>query len=281
LGSMADAPIERVRARVLRVEPAQDDASDERVSVEEPLEIRVHAVGQREPEPTRVAVTMRTPGHEDELAVGFLFTEGLITGRDDLARPAVRELSIAEGVNNVVTVRLDRAFDPSLLQRNFFATSSCGVCGKASIDQVERTVTQITERWSISRSLVAELPSLLRAAQRQFDATGGLHACALFRRDGELELVREDVGRHNAMDKVIGRSVLAGNVPLVESVMMVSGRISFELVQKAAMAGVPLLCAVSAPSSLAIRAAERFGQTLVGFVRDGRCTVYSHAGRVT
>ncbi|MBL8678182.1 MAG: formate dehydrogenase accessory sulfurtransferase FdhD [Myxococcales bacterium] len=276
---MADAPIERVRARVLRVEPAQDDASDERVSVEEPLEIRVHAKGEREP--TRVAVTMRTPGHEDELAVGFLFTEGLIDGRDDLARPAVRELSIAEGVNNVVTVRLDRAFDPSLLQRNFFATSSCGVCGKASIDQVERAVTPITERWSISRSIVAELPSALRAAQKQFDATGGLHACALFRRDGELELVREDVGRHNAMDKVIGRSVLAGRAPLVESVMMVSGRISFELVQKAAMAGVPLLCAVSAPSSLAIRAAERFGQTLVGFVRDGRCTVYSHASRVT
>lgn len=275
---MADAPIERVRAKVLRVDPAQEQACDERVSVEEPLEIRVHAKGADSP--TRVAVTMRTPGHEDELAVGFLFTEGIIAGRDSLSRPAVRELSIAEGVNNVTTVRLETSFDPSLLQRNFFATSSCGVCGKASIDQVERAVTPITERWTITREVIAALPARLRAAQAQFDATGGLHACGLFSRDGSLEFVREDVGRHNAMDKVIGRMVLGGRVPLGDSLLMVSGRLSFELVQKAAMAGVPVVCAVSAPSSLALRAAERFGQTLVGFVRDGRCTVYTRVDRV-
>jgi FdhD protein len=275
---MADSPIERARAKVLRVAPLDEADSVETVSVEEPLEIRVHSAQALEP--SRVAVTMRTPGHEDELAVGFLFTEGLIRGHAELARPAVRELSIADGVNNVVTVRLERAFDPTLLQRNFFATSSCGVCGKASIDQVERAVERLNASWSLPRSLVVELPSRLRAAQAQFEATGGLHACGLFSQSGELEVLREDVGRHNAMDKLIGRMVLAGRVPLSESLMMVSGRLSFELVQKAAMAGVPLLCAVSAPSSLAIRAAERFGQTLVGFVRDGRCTVYTHPSRV-
>jgi FdhD protein len=257
---MAEAPIERVRA-VIHDAAREPRESEEWVSVEEPLEIRVESPSLLEA--ARVAVTMRTPGHERELAVGFLFTEGLLSGREALASPSVREALAIAGRSNVITVRLKGAFDPSALQRNFYATSSCGVCGKASIDQVEREVRAITSELAVDRALIEALPEKLRAA-----------------RDGALRCVREDVGRHNAMDKALGRMVLQGAVPLDDCVVMVSGRLSFELVQKVAMAGAPVLCAVSAPSSLAIDAARRFGVTLVGFVRDRRCTVYAHGSRV-
>lgn len=275
---MSEAPIERVRAVKFEADRAAAESS-EWVSVEEPLEIRVESPSQREP--VRVAVTMRTPGYEHELAVGFLCTEGIISSRDDLARPSVRELVAQAARSNVITVRLARPFDPTSLQRNFYATSSCGVCGKASIDQIERAVPRITSAATVARSTIEALASRLRAAQAQFDQTGGLHGVAVFSlTSGALVCAREDVGRHNAMDKAVGRMLLDGALPLSECAVMVSGRSSFELVQKVAAAGAPLLCAVSAPTSLAIDAARRFGVTLVGFVREDRCTVYAHAERV-
>jgi FdhD protein len=275
---MADPPVERVRAWVVREGRASPSESDEWVSAEEPLEIRVESPSQTTP--VSVAVTMRTPGHEAELAVGFLFTEGLLRSRDELARPPVREMLPGAGPCNVVTVRMNRPFDADSLRRNFYSTSSCGVCGKASIDQVERAVAKVTAEVTVSGASLRALPEKLSLAQAQFAQTGGLHAVGLFSLDGELELVREDVGRHNAMDKAIGRRVLDGRASLGETVVMASGRLSFELVQKVAMAGAPVLCAVSAPSSLAVRAAERFGLTLVGFVREGRFTIYTGPHRV-
>lgn len=247
------------------------------VAAEEPLQILTEADGRA---PTRLAVTMRTPGHEQELAVGFLYTEGLISGGDALAKPTVRELLPGVGRHNEITVRLARDFDASELQRNFYATSSCGVCGKASIEQIERVAPAISPGPVVTASVLASLPAKLRAAQPNFELTGGLHAVGLFTHDGELIVAREDVGRHNAMDKAIGRLVLDGAVPARTTVALVSGRASFELVQKAAMAAIPVMCAVSAPSSLAVRAAERFGMTLVAFLRDGRHSVYTNPERI-
>lgn len=279
---MSEAPIDRVRAVRFGARAEPSDA-DEWVSVEEPLEIRIESPASSEP--VRVAVTMRTPGHEQELAVGFLFTEGIIEGRASLARPTVREVLDTVARNNVITVRLREPFDPRSLQRNFYATSSCGVCGKASIDQVQRAVRAVArapgDPSAVDHRWIEALPARLRALQAQFDQTGGLHGVAAFSlTDEQWSCAREDVGRHNAMDKLIGRMVLDDAVPLGGCAVMVSGRLSFELVQKAAVAGVPIVCAVSAPSSLAIETARRLGITLVGFVREQRCTVYTHADRV-
>jgi FdhD protein len=247
------------------------------LATEEPLEIRASGPDQQA---RSVAVTMRTPGGDFELAAGFLFTEGLIAPSD------LRRVAYCDDVEdedqrfNVVTVTLNRAFDHELLRRNFYATSSCGVCGKAALDDIEVRCAPVTEGPEVSSAVLVELPTKLRAAQKVFDRTGGLHAAGLFTPAGELIALREDVGRHNAVDKVVGERLLAGTLPLAGTVMQVSGRASFEIVQKAAVAGVPVLAAVSAPSSLAVEAAERFGMTLVGFVRDGGCNVYTHAERV-
>jgi len=247
------------------------------LATEEPMEIRAHGAGQ---EAVRVAVTMRTPGGDFELAVGFLFTEGLIRPGD------VRQVAYCDDVEqeqryNVITVALAERFDETVLHRNFFATSSCGVCGKAALEDVEVRCAPIPLGFSVPMETIVELPDRLRAAQRVFDRTGGLHAAGLFSRDGELVSVREDVGRHNAIDKVIGEQLLAGVLPLSERIVQVSGRVSFEIVQKAAVAGIPIVSAVGAPSSLAVDAADRLGVTVIGFVRDGRCNVYTHAKRVT
>jgi FdhD protein len=247
------------------------------LATEEPMEIRAHGAGQ---EAVRVAVTMRTPGGDFELAVGFLFTEGLIRPGD------VRQVAYCDDVEqeqryNVITVALAERFDETVLHRNFFATSSCGVCGKAALEDVEVRCAPIPPGFSVPVGTIVELPDRLRSAQRVFDRTGGLHAAGLFSDDGQLVSVREDVGRHNAIDKVIGEQVLAGAVPISELIVQVSGRVSFEIVQKAAVAGIPVVSAVGAPSSLAVDAAERLGVTVIGFVRDGRCNVYTHAGRVT
>ena len=247
------------------------------LATEEPMEIRAHGPGQ---EAVRVAVTMRTPGGDFELAVGFLFTEGLI-------RPgAVHQVAYCEDVDtveqryNVVTVALSEPFDDTVLHRNFFATSSCGVCGKAALEDVEVRCAPIPLGFTVPMETVLGLPDRLRSSQRVFDRTGGLHAAGLFAADGELESVREDVGRHNAIDKVIGERLLAGAIPLLERVVQVSGRVSFEIVQKAAVARIPVVSAVGAPSSLAVEAADRLGVTVLGFVRDGRCNVYTHPARV-
>lgn len=249
------------------------------VSVEEPLEIQlVQPTGEREV----LAVTMRTPGHEYELSVGFLLTEAIIQSVRDLGPVPLRDKLQTVGTHNVCVVPLTIHFDASSLKRNFYATSSCGVCGKASIDQLEKSVHRIKLDSShvVSSAVLVSLPERLRMAQEQFSLTGGLHAVGLFDFAGNLLTIREDVGRHNAMDKAIGSALLQGMIPAGDRIAMVSGRLSFELVQKAALAGIAVLCAVSAPSSLAISAADRFGLTLVGFVREHRLTVFTHPSRV-
>ena len=247
------------------------------LATEEPMEIRVGGPGQAA---QAVAVTMRTPGADYELAVGFLFTEGLIAPGEVRRVAYCDDLDGEEQRYNVVTVSLDRTFDHDRLHRNFFATSSCGICGKAALDDVEVRCAPVAAGPEVPAEVLIALPERLRARQRVFDRTGGLHAAGLCTPDGDVVSLREDVGRHNAVDKVIGEQVLAGRIPLAGHVLQVSGRASFEIVQKAAVAGIPIVSAVSAPSSLAVEAGERFGMTIVGFVRDGRCNVYTGAQRV-
>ena len=233
------------------------------IAVEEPLEIRI---GGRP-----VAVTMRTPGHDEELALGFCLSEGL--------RPRGARLPDDLAAN---TVEVDApGFDASRLQRSFYTTSSCGVCGKGALEAVAVEAPRVEAELRVPAALVAELPGRLRAAQAGFEATGGLHATGLFAADGELLCVREDVGRHNALDKVVGWAHLAGRLPLADAVLCVSGRLSFELVQKAAVAGCPVLVAVGAPSTLAVELARDRGVTLCGFVRDGRVNVYTEPWRIS
>jgi FdhD protein len=264
--------------RIVAVRGDALEVRADRVVGEEPLEIRAAGPGQ---EPVAVAVTMRTPGYEDELAVGFLRTEGLIEGPEVLG-VETGDPSTMNQPDDTAVVRLSRAFDASTVaERHFIATASCGICGKASLDEVALRAEPIPPGLPVvSRSTLLALPDALRAAQRAFDETGGLHASGLFSPTGELLVLREDVGRHNALDKAIGSQVLAGRLPLHDTILMVSGRVSFEIVQKAAVAGIPILCAVSAPSDLAISAAERLGVTLVGFLRGDGFNVYSHDDRV-
>ena len=265
-------------ARITVVDGDAVTSRRDSIATEEPLEIRAAGPGQ---EPVSVAVTMRTPGADMELAAGFLFTEGLVGSREEIS--TIRYCG-PEGPEeqwyNVVTVHLRRPFDAGRFQRNFYATSSCGVCGKASIDQIEVRCPPLEPGPAVGRSVVAGLPDTARAAQDVFEATGGLHAAALFSAGGALAVLREDVGRHNAMDKVVGHELLAGRLPASEAIVLVSGRASFELVQKAAVAGIPVLCAVSAPSTLAVEAARRLGLTLVGFLRGSRFNVYAHPERI-
>jgi FdhD protein len=246
---------------------------------EEPLELRVNG--------TSLAVTMRTPGADFDLAAGFLVSEGVVSRTEELVAMRYCAGKGDDGINrfNVLDLSLAGNVAPpdESVARAFFTTSSCGLCGKASIDAV-RTRSQFDvhdDPLTVSSALLATLPTRLRDAQRVFDMTGGLHAAGLFDRDGSLLALREDVGRHNAVDKVIGWALREGKLPLGETILLVSGRASFELVQKAAMAGVPMLCAVSAPSSLAADLAEELGITLVGFLRDPSMVIYTRSGRVT
>ena len=264
----------------VRVVAVNDGVRSERpdaVATEEPMEIRAGGPGQ---EARAVAVTMRTPGADFELAVGFLFTEGLIAAGDVRRVAYCDDLGDEEQRYNVVTVTLEQPFDHDRLHRNFYATSSCGICGKAALDDIEVRCAPVAAGSQVSAEVLVSLPEKLRSKQRVFDRTGGLHAAGLFTTDGELVVLREDVGRHNAVDKVIGDRYLAGQVPASGTVLQVSGRASFEIVQKAAVAGIPIVSAVSAPSSLAVEAGERFAMTIVGFVREGRCNIYTHAERV-
>ena len=263
--------------RVIAVHDGVRSERPDTLATEEPMEIRVGGPGE---EAVQVAVTMRTPGADYELAVGFLFTEGLIAPGDVSRVAYCDDLGGEEQRYNVVTVTLGRAFEHERLHRNFFATSSCGICGKAALDDVEVRCAPVAPGPQVPASVLVALPDLLRGKQRVFDRTGGLHAAGLFTPGGELVSLREDVGRHNAVDKVIGEQVLGGRVPLPGHVLQVSGRASFEIVQKAAVAGIPIVAAVSAPSSLAVEAGKRFGMTIVGFVRDGRLNVYTHPERV-
>jgi FdhD protein len=267
-----------VRVRALEGPRAQD--RPDRLVTEEPMEIRLHGPGQ---EPAPLAVTMRTPGHDFELAVGFCLTEGLVRGADDLDTVAYCLAGDGKQEFNIVTVRTRAAVSLAGHERAFAANASCGLCGKTALDDVERWIPPVGDSASgpvVARSVLAELPGRLRDAQTVFDVTGGLHAAALFTIDGDLVALREDVGRHNAVDKLVGRACLDRELPLADRVLMVSGRVSFEIVQKAAVARIPVVCAVSAPSSLAVDAAARFGQTLVGFVREDRANVYTGPQRV-
>jgi FdhD protein len=238
------------------------------LAAEEPLEIRVDG--------TPLTVTMRTPGHDVELAAGFLLTEGIIQSRDQVATIGVTA-SQNSNRSNTVEVRLAGVdFDPGMPQRNFFAASSCGICGKASIDAIRRRdLSPLQQGFQIDPDLLCRLPDTLRAGQAVFERTGGLHAAALFDDTGALVLVREDVGRHNAVDKVIGWALREGRLPLSRHVMMVSGRAGFEIVQKALAAGIPIMASVSAPSGLAVKLARELGLTLIGFLRGRRFVVYS------
>ncbi len=249
------------RVDVLRL-PGGRSQPDE-LAVEEPLEIRIGG------EP--IAVTMRTPGHDEELALGFLYSEGFHP------RSAALPADLAA---NTIEVELDEPLDPERVRRNFYTSSSCGVCGKGAIEAVSVESPPVTSRLGVPLSLVASLPERLLADQAAFAATGGLHATGLFDGAGELLCLREDVGRHNAMDKVIGWAFLQGRLPLAETVLCVSGRLSFELVQKAAVAGCPIVVAVGAPSTLAVELARNRGVTLCGFVRDARANVYSEPWRI-
>jgi FdhD protein len=268
--------------RIWRVEPGHAEERPDQLAVEEPLEIRL-VQGERR---RTVAVTMRTPGADDELAAGFLFAEGVID------RPErVRSIShcadpgSSAACSNIIEVELtEDGPEPDLapLERHFFATSACGVCGKAGLEKLQvRASGPLPQGPVISPEILASLPARLREAQGIFDATGGLHAAALFDAQGHLLAAREDVGRHNALDKLLGRAFLDGKVPLHDHVVLVSGRSSYEILQKCLMAGVPVICAVSAPSSLAVELAERFGLTLVGFLRGDRFNVYTGVERIS
>ena len=265
------------RRRVTRLRSGVVSARVDSLAVEEPLEIRVN--GQP------VTITMRTPGDDWDLAVGFLVGEGVIRDADQVREIRYCAGATDEGLNtyNVVDVALVGDIDlPTSLERNFYTTSSCGVCGKASLDAVRtQSAWDVSaDSVSVSSAELATLPDRLRTAQRVFESTGGLHAAGLFTVDGASMTVREDVGRHNAVDKVIGDAFRNGRVPLRETVLMVSGRASFELVQKAVMAGIPMLAAVSAPSSLAVELAEDAGLTLIGFLRGDSMNVYTGPERV-
>jgi FdhD protein len=257
---MEAPPYATARVPVVRLPSGAAEA--DAVAVEEPLEIRIDG--------RPVAVTMRTPGHDEELALGFCLSEGL--------RPEAARLT-DDLAANVVEVDAP-GFDVARLARSFYTSSSCGVCGKGALEAVAVEAARVESDLRVPAALVGALPERLRVEQAAFAATGGLHATGLFTPGGELECLREDVGRHNAFDKVVGWAFVAGRLPLSEAIICVSGRLSFELVQKAAVAGCPLLVAVGAPSSLAVELAADRGITLCGFVRDGRAVVYTEPWRV-
>ncbi len=256
----------------------ESNSTEDLLAVEEPLEIKIVYGPENDRQQKNISVTMCTPGHDEELATGFLFTEGIIAGKDDI-------MNCGKAGNNAViaTLRPGISFDPKKIERHFYTSSSCGVCGKSSIDAVKNVFTSNGERdnITINASVLAKLPDTLRKHQEVFEYTGGLHASALFELNGNLLLTREDVGRHNALDKLIGASLMAGNVPLSNYVLLLSGRASFELIQKAAIAGIKIVCAVGAPSSLAVELAKECDITLVGFLRNGRFNIYSGEQRVS
>ena len=265
---------------ILRYNDGTSVQAQDVVAVEEPLEIRLRYTHQRQTITKSISVTMRTPGQDQELAVGFLFTEGIISGISD-----VTSVELAGGKTGnvlIVTISSDISDRVNKLDRHFYTSSSCGVCGKASIEAIE-TVCHLhdtKDSISIDASVLYQLPNVLRAQQEVFDRTGGLHGCALFSVNGELIESMEDVGRHNALDKLIGHFLNKGKVPMSDNILLLSGRASFELVQKSVMAGIKVIASVGAPSSLAVQTADAFGITLIGFLRDGKANIYTHDHRV-
>ena len=272
----AERPSNKRKLKVVTVDGTQVRRRSDTLATEEPLELRLLAGGGRQ----NVAVTMRTPGADFELAAGFLYGEGIVKNRDEILR--ISYCTEAEQQYNTVNVTLRGAMpEVGRLERHFTTTSACGVCGKASLESLELQACPLPDSaFSVSPAVITSLPDKLRAAQGLFDATGGLHAAALFSKTGELLALREDVGRHNALDKLVGWALLEGLLPLSDHIVLLSGRASFELLQKSLMAGVPLVCAVSAPSSLAVSVARAFNVTLLGFLRGQRFNIYSGETRV-
>jgi FdhD protein len=269
---MSDSAIHPVTVRRIRLPDDVTTVTDVTAS-EEPLEIRV--------EGRSVAVVMRTPGHDEELVAGFLVSEGIIKNARDILE--ISQCPSTGNVHgNVVDVLLGAVVvNWDHLTRHVFSASSCGICGKTSIESVFMSFPPVTSDWLVSAELLTTLPAKLRAAQETFSQTGGLHASAIFDEQGEMLVLREDVGRHNALDKVLGHGLKAGLLPYSRHILLVSGRVSFELMQKALAAGVPIVAAISAPSSLAVQFAESSGQTLVGFLRGQTMNVYTHPERVS
>lgn len=265
--------------KIVRINGYDAEELDDQLAVEEPLEIQIafHSEGRKERK--NISVTMRTPGNDRELAAGFLFTEGIIHSKsqiDSIANSPFDE--------NRVIVTFSAGFEPKLgsLERNFYTTSSCGVCGKASIDAIKtRSVyANAPEEWILKKEVLYRLVAQIVRHQNTFETTGGLHASALFDISGQFLMLREDVGRHNALDKVIGAALLAGQLPLDKHILLLSGRASFELIQKAAMAGIGMVAAIGAPSSLAAQLAEESGMTLVGFLKNDKFNIYTGHHRI-
>jgi FdhD protein len=272
--------------KIKKVNDGSVSIADDLLAVEEPLEIRIGYGAKTNREQKSISVTMRTPGNDFELALGFLFTEGIIQSSNQITQiKYCTEANTIENQENIVRVELreDVKIDFQKLQRNFYTTSSCGVCGKASIESVRTVFQQPTtnnyQPSTISHQLILSLPQKLRTKQNVFEYTGGLHACAIFDLTGNLLLLREDVGRHNALDKLIGAAI-SDHINLDNCILLLSGRASFELIQKAAMAGIKVVCAVGAPSNLAVEIAKEFNITLIGFLRENRFNIYSFEERI-
>lgn len=264
-----------------RISAAGSRPEIDSLAVEEPLEIRIQLPGS--PKHKAISITMRTPGDDFDLAAGFLFTEGILQNAEHVKNIRFCGLPAKDkNIKNTLVVELADGvrIDLKRLERHFYTTSSCGVCGKSSIEALHTGVKKLNDAFRVNSEIIHQLPDTLRAAQAVFERTGGLHASALFEADGKLDILREDVGRHNALDKVIGAKFMAGQMPLSDRILLVSGRASFELVQKGLMAAIPVLAAVGAPSSLAVELAREFGMTLIGFVRDGRFNIYTGEERV-
>ena len=259
--------------KIDRIRGGARSAVDDEIAVEAPLEIRVGGKA--------LTVVMRTPGHDEELARGFLYAESLVDDAADIVAITRPEKLTGDELGNVVDVTLRPGARTPAGERLFYASSSCGVCGKNAISALRVRAPVVTSSLRVSPATLSALPDRLRAAQPLFARTGGVHASGLFAADGALEAAREDVGRHNALDKLIGWALTLGRIPLAERLLVVSGRVSYEIVQKAIAAGIPLIAAVGAPSTLAIDLAEQFEVTLVGFLRDGGMNVYTHGERVT
>ncbi|MEQ9549379.1 MAG: formate dehydrogenase accessory sulfurtransferase FdhD [Coleofasciculus sp. G3-WIS-01] len=269
----------KTKTRVWVIDNGNVRSRQDQVATEEPLEIRLTSPQQT------VAVTMRTPGADFELAAGFLYAEGIVRDRDDIQQISYCVDPDVDGEQryNIVNVKLRPGLSVNLqpLERHFFTTSACGVCGKASLEALHlRGCPVIPKGLEVSPDVIYNLPEQLHTAQRIFSSTGGLHAAALFDNQGKLLSVREDVGRHNALDKLMGSAFLSDQLPLTNQIVLVSGRSSFEIVQKCLTAGVPIICAVSAPSSLAVALAREFGITLVGFLRGKRFNIYTGKERI-
>jgi len=285
---MLKPPVASSRVKKIVADDSHD--ADDLLAAEEPMEIRLGFGSAGDRKQKRISVTMRTPGNDFELALGFLFTEGIIKTKTEVTGiKYCTDSNRFENKENIVRVELEEGveFDMEALERNFYTTSSCGVCGKASIDAVKTMFPvsglQFIEsniQLPISKELILSLPGKLRAKQNVFEHTGGLHASALFDSEGDIIFIREDVGRHNSLDKIIGAALVKELVPLDHHILLLSGRASFELIQKAAMAGINIVAAVGAPSSLAVETAEEFHMTLIGFLRENRFNIYSFPERI-